>query len=316
MAQTPATPKTRRWALSLWAHLIGPHRLARTANLQASERAALALRAKGAPAAPQDPTLTFMIPLVGKHHVNDWFGVSARLAATLTSFTRQGNANWRALICGQDAPDLPAPLAQDPRITFLPFTTPMQGNDKWAKLRTLCDALPTHVTHDGYVMPFDADDLLAPGQISAILNSQSPGGSLVSLGYVADQQNDRIALAGPPTLTKPRRKPFWKLCGSCAAIRYRPEDGPDFLAELTSHEHRMFPYLASLAGRPLKPLQDPAALYVLNHGDNFGARRGRVSSKTRFTQRYAITDPQKITDIRTAFTFGKISPPEASAQSR
>ncbi|MEL7214044.1 MAG: hypothetical protein AAGK92_15370 [Pseudomonadota bacterium] len=311
MAQTPATPKTRRWALSLWARLIGPEWLAETADLQASERAALTLRRQGTPNAPQDPTLTFLIPLVGKHHVNDWAGVSQRLAATLTSFTRQDTQNWRALICGQNTPDLPAALAKDPRITFLPFTMPIEGNDKWAKLRHLCDALPEHTQQDGYVMPFDADDLLAPGQITAILNSGSIGGSLISLGYVADQQNDRIALAGPPTLAKLRRKPFWKLCGSCAALRYRPEDGPRFLAELTQHEHRMFPYLAALAGRPLTPLAQPAALYVLNHGDNFGARRGRVSSKTRFTQRYAITDPDQIANIRTAFAFEKISPPEA-----
>ena len=301
MAQTPATPKTRRWALSLWARLIGPTRLVQTAHLQASEKAALALRAQSPLTAPQNPTLTFVIPLVGKHHVGDWSGVSARLAATLTSFTRQDTANWQALICGQDEPDLPAALANDPRITFVPFSAPVEGNDKWAKLSALCEALPGHVRQDGYVMPFDADDLLGPGQISAILRSKSPGGSLVSLGYVADQKNDRIALAGPPTLTKPRRKPFWKLCGSCAALRYRPEDGPAFLQELTQHEHRMFPYLAQLSGRPLTPLQDPAALYVLNHGDNFGARRGRVSSKTRFVERYAIRESDEITRIRKAF---------------
>ncbi|WP_224825650.1 hypothetical protein [Cognatishimia sp. MH4019] len=316
MAQIPATHKTRRWALSLWARLIGPERLAKTATLQASERAALDLRAQGVPAAPQSPTVTFLIPLVGKHHVNDWSGVSQRLAATLASFTRQDNGNWSAVICGQDAPDLPEALMNDPRITFLPFTTPVDGNDKWAKLRQLCEALPEHVQQDGYVMPFDADDLLAPGQISAILHSKPTGGALVSLGYVADQQNDRIALAGPPTLGKPRRKPFWKLCGSCAALRYRPEDSPAFLTELTQHEHRMFPYLAALAGRPLQPLPTAAALYVLNHGDNFGARRGRVSSKTHFTQRYAITDPQRIAQIRAAFAFEKISPPEAEEFSK
>lgn len=301
MAQTPATPKTRRWALSLWARLIGPARLARSANLQASERAALDLRAKGPVSAPENPTLTFLIPLVGSHHVNDWPGVSRRLAATLASFTRQDSDNWRALICGQDAPDLPDALLSDPRITVLPFTTPVEGNDKWAKLRALCDALPDHVTRDGYVMPFDADDLLAPGQIAQILQGKSPGGALVSLGYVMDQQADRIALAGPPTIRKPRRKPFWKLCGSCAAIRYQPGDGPAFLSALTQHEHRMFPYLAALAGRPLDPLKAPAALYMLNHGDNFGARRGRVSSKTRFVQRYAVTDPHQAAQIRADF---------------
>lgn len=304
MAQIPATPKTRRWALSLWARLIGPERLAKTANLQASEQAALALRAKGPAAPPQDPTLTFLIPLVGKHHVKDWAGVSQRLAATLSSFTHQDASNWRVLICGQDRPDLPDALIQDARITILPFTTPVEGNDKWAKLRVLCEALPEHVQSDGYVMPFDADDLLAPGQIRAILRSGSVGGSLVSTGYVMDQENSRIALAGPPTLAMPRRKPFWKLCGSCAALRYRPQDGTAFIMELTQHEHRMFPYLAALAGRSLRPLADPAALYVLNHGDNFGARRGRVSSKTRFVERYALTDPKQIADIRAGFRLG------------
>lgn len=303
MAQTPATPKTRRWALSLWVRLIGPERLGQTAHLQPSERAALALRAKGPLAAPADPILTFLIPLVGRHHVKDWAGVSARLAATLSSFTRQDTANWQVLICGQDRPDLPAALTADPRITFLPFTTPVEGNDKWAKLRVLCEALPAHVSQDGYAMPFDADDLLAPGQIAAILKSGSRGGSLVTYGYVADQQNDRIALAGPPTLAMPRRKPFWKLCGSCAALRYRPGDGPGFLAELASHEHRMFPYLAALAGRPLTPLPAPAALYVLNHGDNFGARRGRVSSKTRFVARYSLDDPTRLAEIRSEFAL-------------
>lgn len=70
---------------------------------------------------------------------------------------------------------------------------------------------------------------------------------------------------------------------------------------MSQHEHRMFPYLARLAGRPLTALQAPRVLYLLNHGENFGARRGRVSFKTRFVQRFRVTDDA---EIRAAFHLG------------
>jgi hypothetical protein len=99
------------------------------------------------------------------------------------------------------------------------------------------------------------------------------------------------------------RKPFWKLCGSCCAVRFDPEQAGalPFLREMTQHEHRMFPYLAKLAGRRLTPLPRPSVLYVLNHGENFGARRGRVSFKARFVERFRITDPADLAEISDAF---------------
>ncbi len=294
MAQEPATPKWKRAALRSAAALSPA--LARALGPAHSEVAALSRRAHPLPA-PAAPEVVFLLPLVGKHHVGDWSTVESRLAATLASFTAQTDPHWRALICGQDAPALP----DDTRIRFLPFTEAVTGNDKWRKLATLCRALPEQGPEDGYVMPFDADDLLAPGAVAEMRSRRTPGGYLVEEGWLMDAGHGTFARAAPRSLAAPGQKPFWKLCGSCASFRCTRDPGDAaFLEALTAHEHRMFPYLAALAGRPLAPLHAPAALYILNHGENFGARRGRVSFKARFVERFAVS-PEEEARIRASF---------------
>ena len=286
MAQAPATPKWKRLALRAAARLSPG--LARAFGPGPAEGAALTRRAS-APrkAAPPAPEVVFLIPLVGRHHVGDWSVVEERLAATLSSFAAQTDRRWRALICGQDAPALPPALQDDPRITFLPFTEEVEGNDKWRKLAALCRALPEHGPADGYAMPFDADDLLAKAAVAEMLTRGSPGGYLVTQGWLMDAGHRHFGRARPQSLSAPGQKAFWKLCGSCAAFRCDRSEGDAALLEaITAHEHRMFPHLAALAGRPLAPLREPAALYIVNHGENFGVRRGRVGFKTRFVERF------------------------------
>jgi hypothetical protein len=152
-------------------------------------------------------------------------------------------------------------------------------------------------------MSFDADDLLRQGTVREMLTRQDSGGYLVQSGYVMDVSTGDVGLADQRSLSAPMRKPFWKLCGSCAALYHDPSvpASTAFLAEMTQHEHRMFPYLATLAGQPLRPLSRPSVLYMLNHGENFGARRGRVGYKTRFVQRYRIDDPVTLTTLKADF---------------
>jgi hypothetical protein len=118
-----------------------------------------------------------------------------------------------------------------------------------------------------------------------------------------DHATGDIALADAPSPLQPLRKPFWKLCGSCAALRCDPASPETvaFLRAMTAHEHRMFPHLAALAARRLAPLSRPAVLYILNHGENFGARRGRVGFKTRFVQCFRISDPANLAGIARDF---------------
>lgn len=281
MAQAPATPKVKRAAM-LAAAAISP-RLARKLAPAPSEAAALDLREATGTRRPAEQVI-FLVPLVGPDQVGDWDAVVERLNSTIESLRRQ-TAPWQAVICCQRRP----PLPDDPRLHWLPFDDPTPGNDKWRKLAALCDQLESLDTGPAYVMSFDADDLLREGTVAQMLKGQAPGW-LVSTGYVMDHATGDVALAGPRTPTMPLRKPFWKLCGSCVALYHDPglPQSAAFLKAMTAHEHRMFPYLAQLAGLPLAPLSQPSVLYVLNHGENFGARRGRVGFKTRFVQRYPV----------------------------
>jgi len=287
MAQAPATPKTRR-ALLRAAAALSPG-LARRLGPQPSERAALAARTRRM-APPEDPEVVFLVPLVGRHHVGDWRAVSERLARTLQGFRRQTSPRWRTIVCGQDAPE---GWPDDGRLSFLPFAEPVTGNDKWDKLAALARALPGLGVPRGYAMPFDADDVLAPHAVEEMVGRRARGGYVVTRGFVHDAGAGLWAEARPQSLTEPGQKAFWKLCGSCAAFAFDMTGGSDdsgLIGAITAHEHRMFPYLARLAGRPLVPLEGPAALYIVNHGENFGARRGRTSFKTRFVRRFALPD--------------------------
>ena len=300
MAQVPATPKMRRARLLLTAALFGEQAALRVPGLAASERCALRIRSVAADNGGPAEQVIFLIPLVGRHHVGNWGAVTDRLQRTLNSLIGQTRPDWQAVICCQECP----PLPDDPRITHLAYSDDTPGNDKWRKLAALCNALPGMNVARGYAMSFDADDLAHPGLVDLMLAGQAPGGWLVEDGYVRDVSTGQTARAGAPTLRAPLRKPFWKLCGSCTALRFdlaATPDFPDFLREMTQHEHRMFPYLARLAGRRLTALPAPAVMYELNHGENFGARRGRVGFKTRFVQRFLVRDPQEIARLEQDF---------------
>ncbi len=294
MAQVPATPKLRRALIRLATATLGPDWTVRKLAIQRSETAALERRAH-APTGPVEmPEVVFLVPLVGRHHVDDWNKVEARLADTVKSFRQQSSGRWQAVICGQNRPES---VSFDERLHFLPFTTMLKGNDKWAKLERLCHALPDLGLSSGYAMPFDADDLLAPHAVAEMVERRTRGGYLVTHGWVMDAVSREIGLCAPQSLTHPGRKAFWKMCGSCAAFHFdfsRDRHDADYLAAITGHEHRMFPYLAALAARPLAPLRQEAVLYIVNHGENFGKRRGRVGFKTRYVKRFPVADTAQI----------------------
>lgn len=307
--QAPAVPKWRRLALRLAARLGRADVVDRLKPIP-SETAALALRgALAARVPPLRKQVVFLIPLVGPDNVGDWSAVTARLSATIRCMQAQNDPHWQAIICCQVRPDLP----DDRRIHFLPFEDPTPGNDKWRKLAALYGQLDRLDTGPCYVMSFDADDLMRQGLVKEILRRQAPGGYIVQSGLVMDDATGVIALADQPTMKLPTRKPFWKLCGSCAALAHDPDlpESARFLQAMTQHEHRMFPYLARLAGRTLSPISFPSVLYVLNHGENFGARRGRVSFKTKFVERFRIDDPEELARIAEGFPLPEESNSEA-----
>ncbi len=299
LEQAPATSKFQRFCNLILAQL----RLLnfdRAAKLLPSERLALKLRESPRALQLKASQVIFLLPLVRKSQVSNWALVESNLAKTASSFIAQTNENWKAIICGQDRPNIP----DDPRIHFLQFTNEIEGNDKWAKLAELVQYFPTVSRPSGYVMTFDADDLAHHDLVETFLSLQHQNGYLIDHGLIHDIDAQTYGQSGHPTLTKPLRKPFWKLCGSCAAFRYDPYEFTrlrDFIKAATQHEHRMFPYLAKLASRPLAPLNNNMVIYEFNHGQNFGLRRERGSFKSRFAQRYKITDAKTLEQIKQDF---------------
>ena len=300
MQQAPATPKLRQLRNLFLARFSGL-RLVKGPGYQLSEQFALALRSQKRCHQSLASQVVFLLPLVRREQVQDWSVVETRLQQTLTSFLNQSDTNWIAIICGQDHPELP----KDNRILFLNFDDPINGNDKWAKLAKLVKYLPKVAQPAGYVMTFDADDLAHCDLVKTYLSLQHPNGYIIDHGIVHDIAAGLYGQAGSPNLLHPLRKPFWKLCGSCAAFRYDSNESQifrRFLQETAQHEHRMFPYLAKLTGRPLLPLQYNLIIYEMNHGENFGPRRGRGDFKLRFVKRYLIKKQELLTDIENCFS--------------
>ena len=301
MQQAPATPKLRRWRNLILARFVGL-KAEKDLAFQISEQLALALRAHKCTHRSPASQVVFLLPLVRREHVQDWSIVETCLRRTLTSFLRQSDPNWIAVICGQDRPELP----KDDRIRFLPFDDPFTGNDKWAKLSKLVTYFPKVARPAGYVMTFDSDDLAHRDLVKTYLSFQHPNGYIIDHSIVHDIGAGLYGQAGSPNLLHPLRKPFWKLCGSCAAFRYDPNEPQifrHFLMETTQHEHRMFPYLAKLSGRPLLPLRNNLIIYEVNHGENFDPRLGQGDYKVRFVKRNLIKKPELLKDIEN--NFGK-----------
>ena len=299
MQQAPATPKIKRWR-NLGLAQLGILKADQNASLQPSERLALMVRGEKRARQSTASQVVFLLPLVRREHVSDWSLVEDNLLKTLMSFVNQSDPNWIAIICGQDRPSLP----NDERIHFLPFDQPITGNDKWAKLAKLVEYFPKLARPSGYVMTFDADDLAHRDLVKQYLSIQHPNGYLIEQGIVHDIAAGLYGQAGRPNLLNPLRKPFWKLCGSCAAFRYDPNEPRvlrEFLKELTQHEHRMFPYLAKLCGRPLLSMRTNLVVYKVNHGENFDPRLNQGGYKLRFIRRFLISDKTKLENIKAAF---------------
>lgn len=289
--------KLRRAVLRQIARFGGAN-LLRSLPLSVAETAALNLR-KSPKGAKPSPVTTFAIPLVGAHQVAEWSVIETTLSRALKALIAQRNPNWRAVICSQSRP---AAVDLDPRISHLPFATAIEGHDKVAKLNALTQhCLVDHPTQ-GFFMPLDGDDLLHRDFI-ADLNAAPNSGLLVCAGYILDAGTGTVGLTQNRSFVAMGQKPFWKFCGSCMALPVgaAPEAEAGFFTALAEHEHRLYPYLAELAGYRLAQTKEPRALYIINHGENFETRRGRGGFKQRFVRRFAVSDADQIAALKAEF---------------
>ena len=237
-----------------------------------------------------DPLVVFAAPLMSRAMADDWGAVSRAVARAVASLRAQTDPNWKLLICSQDRPE---GIDFDERVIFLPFDRPAEGFDKKPKVERLCAALPDHVPADGYLFAFDADDVVHPDLVRWIRADHNGRGYWLRDGYMIDAATGAVGTLGPRRPWAMLRRPFIAQCGSSAAlyVDFRTDRGFEHVARRFYRPgHRDFRANAAAHGLPLARVPFPAALYVMNTGENMRQKRGKLDRKLVQLDRARLSD--------------------------
>jgi hypothetical protein len=216
----------------------------------------------------------FCIPLLPKSNAGDWGRVCKVFNQTLRSLHNQTNRSFQVLLAAQDMPEVSPDLDLDIIHLAPSWTVENAANAKLRDKRWKRTLLLRAVRErgGGYVMMLDADDLVSNRLVDHVLKDGDPNGYLVETGYAYDWKANLIA-----PIPGVWRTAFDNVCGSCSVINFALDDLPpprakdrgavDYLANHLKG-HSQWKHVMREAGRPLKPLPFPAAVYVLNHDNN------------------------------------------------
>lgn len=207
----------------------------------------------------------FVIPLRGKASSNDWEAVSRDVRRTLRSVLNQSDGRFRVLLSCAEVPDLAN--ISDERLTILTGAYPVartfmeKASDKRAKKRAAGAYLGER--GGGYVMLLDADDYVSRDLVKHVLTSDNRSGYYFDEGYILYALTNTFEKIGS----------FFKKCGSCYVTYFEPEELPkNRTDENTAFEayknHRLARETAAEQGKMLERVPFPAAVYVLETGEN------------------------------------------------
>jgi hypothetical protein len=248
----------------------------------------------------------FLIPLISRNRSTSWGRVDENLALTLKSLIAQSNPNWEAWICGQDAPPC---VSIDPRIRFIKYSEniqPDQISDKGPKMKLLRQRLFEAPPGDGYLFYLDADDILHPELVDYFLTRADESGYIIQSGYIMNYSTGVLGEYGRKTARHWRRRPFFLHCGSCSAIRVDRRSGRSFEAVLEERgKHGQQRERLAYFGLELAEVPFPAAIYMVNHGENLRMRRGKLDAKLRYLRKN-ILRPEEATAVLEEFGFERL----------
>ena len=263
-------------------------------------------RAASAPD-PADLQVVFAIPLISKERADDWDKVQRTLATTLETLRRQSDPRWTAIVSCQDRPER---IDFDDRVRFLEFPHRPKGYDNHAKRAHIRDWLAQRrPPAAGYYFALDADDLLHPGLVAHILTDDNRAGYLIDRGYMLDHATLSLAALQPPDAARPEATQFHRSCGSSSAIYFDFASGADYATVLWARgNHRKVVRNMAYLGIEIALIPFPAAIYVMNHGDNLRQKRGRIAGKMKHFDLNPVSDPAEIARIGETFGFAQLFP--------
>lgn len=183
------------------------------------------------------------------------------------------------------------------------MSTPSGGaiNDNNRKKRVAIRQLAHQPPRDCYLFMLDADDICHPNLVDYILSDNNGHGYYLPHGWMADVAARKIMPLGQPAEGYDSGGPFYKACGSSAALRFDTRRGPSGAGP--AHErgrHGNIVENAARFGLSLKPVPFDAMIYCFNHGDNVQARRGAMENRVAWIAQNAV-DPHTQSDILRRF---------------
>ncbi len=219
--------------------------------------------------------LTIGIPLRSARNSPDWALTCRLLDRTLASIAHQTMAPARVIIACHETPSLNIPASLDIEFIRAPFDPPrflLETKPDGLKKKELIGA--RHRAHGGGMLfLLDADDLLER-EFIATVTAVAAKAVIIKRGYKVDWARERVTLL-------PR---FWRLCGSCAVVDWRPEELPEVaLGDADSvfrrcldTRHYDWPALFEGWGWKIDYVDRPVVMYVLNHGQNISVVNKRT----------------------------------------
>lgn len=238
--------------------------------------------------------LIFITPIRHPYNSNDYGKVEELLKRTLKSVCRQTDEGFRVIVVCNQVPEFHEEFE---KVDFLKveFEPPkrVDGGVKPAKQDVFKDMGTKFVAgilyakrkySPDYIMFFDGDDLVS-NRVAAYVNSfPSENGWYVDQGYVYEDGMINMKL----------KEDFYLTCGTSHIPSAKLLDIPDELPNNPSQEdilkHPVSKKLSEVIGRhvvtkayfdekglPLQPLPFPAAIWMINHGENDSVRKGLLA---------------------------------------
>jgi hypothetical protein len=253
-----------------------------------------------------DPLVIYSAPLMSRAQADDWAAISRATARAVAALRAQDDPNWRLILCSQDRPD---GIAFDDRVRFVHLDRAIEGFDKKEKVARLCEVLPDIMAgRDGYMFALDADDVVHPTLTGWIRRDDNGRGYWLRDGYMIDAETGAVGRCGPRRPWGPFRRPFIAQCGSSMAlyVDFRMDRG----YRHTAHRvyvwgHRNFRRNAGRHGIDLARVPFPAALYVLNTGENMRQKRGKLDRKLIQLQRARVS-ARRAAAVRQEFGWDRL----------
>jgi hypothetical protein len=246
----------------------------------------------------------FCIPLKSKRFGDDWERVESLLDRTLRSIFNQTNQDFTVLVACHEVPD--SEFSGRENLHFLTLDHPIFRDSEIARadrnLKMRRCAIEIHQRGGGYMLGVDYDDLVSNRIVQYVRENEHPYGYLMPSGYEGEVETKMI---WPLPASRRVGPSFDKCCGSCAVLRFSPEDLPSSFDDTTPHvfdsfcsNHQLWEQRSAELGRPLAPLPFPGAIYVVDSGMQMSRLIGDRGPRMRLNQMLGRRRPMTEAQLR------------------